>query len=217
MDGTDQRSFFTQTKPLQPARKDSEISSDLLAGSSILLDDNVVGDQAAGYDLSSTQRGTSEAEVGEGEHGFTRRPETPAGHSLAATEGDDEMDEDEDDAEDEEETDKTLVATQPQPIDAFARLMSAGQKPLSEHQKRSKRLIRSNLVDEQAEESEDDDNWMLPGQKSDDEEEGEGEDDAYLADLVNDEAMDEEEKRKQDALVAAKARYVPTHSCGNCP
>lgn len=200
--GTDSRSFFTQTKPLQLTRNTSEISANLLAGSSLVLEEKQPEDYP-GYDLSSTQRGTSEAEIGGADDESIPRSEALAEHeSLAATEADLDMEQDEDDKEED-----SVAVPDAQPVDAFARLMSAGQRPLSKHQKRAKALIRSNLVDEQAEESEEDD-WLMPGQKSDDEEDNDGEEDAYLADLVNDEAVNEEEKRKQDALVAAKVRSV---------
>jgi hypothetical protein len=46
----------------------------------------------------------------------------------------------------------------------------------------------------------------MPGQKNDDDEE-EGEDqDAFLPELVNDEEISEEDRERQDALVAAKNR-----------
>jgi mediator of replication checkpoint protein 1 len=65
---------------------------------------------------------------------------------------------------------------------------------------------RSNLLDEQAEESDEDNGWGPVGGAEDEDEEGEGEDDAFLKGLVNDEVVDEEERTKQDELAAAKAR-----------
>ena len=155
-----------------------------------------------GYELSSTQKGTSEGEIvdeDEDDDGEASSPQsgTPTRRqSLAATE--------EDDAE--EDSLPEAETARSRPVDAFAKLMSAGQRPLTEHQKRAKRLIRSNLVDEQAEESDEDD-WMV-GSKSDDEDENDADEDAYLAELVNDEAVSEEDKRKQDELATAIARYV---------
>lgn len=186
-------SFFTQTKPLARTKNASEISHNLLAGSSVLFDDLPPEDHVD-YDLSSTQKGTSEGEgIDDDEHdNSSPRADTPTRrHSLAATEGDD--------------VEKDHESTAELRPDAFAKLMAA-QRPLTKHQKQAKRLIRSNLVDEQAEESDEDD-WMI-GPKSDDEEENDGGEDAYLAELVNDEAVSEEERRKQDGLATAKARYA---------
>lgn len=69
--------------------------------------------------------------------------------------------------------------------------------------KEQRQQRRSEWVDEQAEES-DEDGWMMPGLKGD--EDDEGEDDGYVPDLVDDQVIAEEEKRKQDELAAEKAR-----------
>jgi hypothetical protein len=85
--------------------------------------------------------------------------------------------------------------------------MAADQRPLTKHQKQAKARIRSNLVDEQADES-DEDNWLMPGQSKDEDEDEEEDQDAFLPGLVNDEEVSEEERRRQDAIVAAKNRCV---------
>lgn len=189
-------SFFTQTRPVE--RKESEASRGPLGGSSAVFDPQASADRPA-YELSSTQKGTSEAEQygDDGEISPHRSVTRTRRESLAATEAD-QMD---DEGEEVEHADRA------QPVDAFAKLMAAGQRPLTEHQKRAKKLIRSNLVDEQAEESDEDD-WMMPGQRSGDEDDNDGDEDGYLAELVDDAAVNEEEKLKQDALAAAKARYA---------
>jgi hypothetical protein len=84
-------------------------------------------------------------------------------------------------------------------------IMNADQRPLTKHQKQAKARIRSNLVDEQADES-DEDNWLMPGQKDEDDEEEDEDQDAVLTELVDDEEVSEEDRMRQDALVAQKNR-----------
>jgi hypothetical protein len=85
--------------------------------------------------------------------------------------------------------------------------MAADQRPLTKHQKQAKARIRSNLVDEQADES-DEDNWLMPGQKNEDDEEEDEDQDAFLPELVDDQEVSEEDRMRQDALVAQKNRLV---------
>jgi mediator of replication checkpoint protein 1 len=159
----------------------------MLAGSSSLFD--FAPQSAPEVELSSTQRDTSEVEAGDGS--ATENSVSPLRHRSPSDAGSDDEDEDDD--------------APTKPVDAFAKLMAADQRPLTKHQKQAKERIRSNLVDEQADES-DEDNWLMPGQKNDDDEE-EGEDqDAFLPELVNDEEISEEDRERQDALVAAKNR-----------
>jgi mediator of replication checkpoint protein 1 len=64
---------------------------------------------------------------------------------------------------------------------------------------------RSALVDEQAEESDEDNGWLRAdaGEDENDDEEDDGRD---LQDLVDDQAVNEEEKKRQDALAEEKRR-----------
>lgn len=87
---------------------------------------------------------------------------------------------------------------------AFHRMMNAAKQP------REKLLGRSNLVDDHAEESDEDNGWAPIG--GPEEEEDEDEEDGYVPDLVDDARVDDEEKRRQDELAAEKARYVERHS-----
>ncbi len=81
---------------------------------------------------------------------------------------------------------------------AFDRLMHAAEQP------REKHAVRSNLVDEQAEESDEDNGWAPIG--GPEEEDDEDEEDGYVHDLVDDAQVDEEEEKRQDELAAEKAR-----------
>ncbi len=67
-------------------------------------------------------------------------------------------------------------------------------------------IIKSNLVDEQAEESDEDNGWAPIGGPEDDDEDND--EDGYVPDLLDDEQVDEEEEKRQDELAAEKARYV---------
>ena len=138
-------------------------------------------------ELSSTQRDTSEGEVAGDSTEDSVSPRRHRSPSTASSE-------DEDEAES-------------RPTDAFAKLMAVDQRPLTKHQKQAKARIRSNLVDEQADES-DEDNWLMPGQKNEDDEEEDEDQDAFLPELVDDQEVSEEDRMKQDALVAQKNRSV---------
>jgi hypothetical protein len=61
------------------------------------------------------------------------------------------------------------------------------------------------LVEEQAEESDEDDGWGGKLAGGPEEDEGENED-GYVEGLVDDQAVDEETRRKQDALAEEKRR-----------
>jgi len=180
--------FFTQTKPQPRPSVEASSSRNNLAGSSSLFD--FAPQSAPEIELSSTQRDASETEleveVAAGSQ--TESSASPRRERSPSTAG----------SEDDEDTEA-------RPVNAFDRIMAADQRPLTKHQKQAKARIRSNLVDEQADES-DEDNWLMPGQKNDDEEEEDEDQDAYLAELVNDEEISEEDRLRQDALVAQKNR-----------
>ena len=162
-----------------------------LAGSSSLFD--FEHESAPEPELSSTQRDNSEGEIAGGSTENSASPQRRRSPSVSS--------------EDEDEDDEAPLP-ESHPTDAFARMMAADQRPLTKHQKQAKARISSNLVDEQADES-DEDNWLMPGQKNEEEEEDDGDDDAFLPDLVNDEDISEEDRMRQDALVAQKNRSVP--------
>ncbi|KAK8865630.1 hypothetical protein IAR55_000775 [Kwoniella newhampshirensis] len=84
---------------------------------------------------------------------------------------------------------------------AFDKMMVAASRPAQPKQK-----TKSKLVEEQAEESDEDNGWAPIGGLEDEEEDGE--DDGYVEGLVDDEAIDADEKRRQDELAAAKAREI---------
>jgi mediator of replication checkpoint protein 1 len=187
-----EKGYFTQTKPQPRPAVSAASSRDLLAGSSALFD--FVPAEVPEPELSSTQRDTSEGELAG--DSTTQQSESPRRQrSPSSTEsGDDEAEID--------------PGQESRPADAFSRLMAADQRHLTKHQKQAKARIRSNLVDEQADES-DEDNWMTGGQTKEDDDEEDEDLDAFLPGLVNDEEVSEEERKRQDALVAAKNRYAP--------
>ena len=85
------------------------------------------------------------------------------------------------------------------PKNALDRMMNAANHP------REKRPAgKSNLLDEQAEESDEDNGW-LPNGGAEDEDEDDDQD-GYVQDLLNDEHVGEEESSVQNALAAEKAR-----------
>lgn len=198
--------LLTQTKPLERTQSGLKSGRSLLAGSSVLFEGEGGLEAEPAFEMSSTQKGTSEGDIIDDDS-----PERAEPSSRRQSLGDTEGDEDGDEAEDEgDEVDDAANPTE-EPADsrtpnAFERLMSAGQRPLTKHQKQAKARIRSNLVDEQAEESDEDD-WFV-GPKTGDDEEEDGDEDAYLADLVDDAAVADDIRQKEDALAAAKARYV---------
>jgi len=178
--------LFTQTKPAPRPHVEASSSRNNLAGSSSLFD--FAPQSAPEIELSSTQRDTSEGDVA---GDSTENSVSPRRHRSPSTAS----------SEDEDETEA-------RPTDAFARLMAADQRPLTKHQKQAKARIRSNLVDEQADES-DEDNWLMPGQKNEDDEEEDEDQDAFLPELVDDQEVSEEDRTRQDALVAQKNRLAP--------
>lgn len=75
------------------------------------------------------------------------------------------------------------------------------------HAAASNAAVKSNWIDNQAEESDEEGGWApIRSDGSDDEEEGDEE--GYIADLVDDQAIDDEERRRQDELAAVKLREV---------
>ena len=93
-----------------------------------------------------------------------------------------------------------MVEDEEVPKNAFARLMNDAKRP------RGKVAVQTNLVDEQAEESDEDNGWA-PVSDAEVEEDND-DDDGYVPDLVDDAHIDEEEKKRQDDLAREKARYV---------
>ena len=90
------------------------------------------------------------------------------------------------------------------PSDAFTTMMGAARRV--DKMDRRKVKAKSNLVVEQAEESDEDNGWLPIGNPEDENEDGL--DDGFVEGLVDDEQVDDEEKRLQDQLAAAKARSV---------
>lgn len=88
---------------------------------------------------------------------------------------------------------------------AFDRMMEAAANlPVDKEKKRL--AFKTNMIEEQAEESDEDNGWAPIGGADEDEDADGDEDEGYVPDLVNDDQVDEEEKRKQDDLAAEKAR-----------
>ncbi|ORX34134.1 hypothetical protein BD324DRAFT_636765 [Kockovaella imperatae] len=83
---------------------------------------------------------------------------------------------------------------------AFDQMMKASLR-----REEKARAVNHNLIDEQAEESDEDTGWAALGGEEDEED---GADEGYVPDLVDDEAVDEDERKKQDELAAAKAREI---------
>lgn len=88
-----------------------------------------------------------------------------------------------------------------------ARAQRLGPPPEDMHAKRNKQKGRSALVDEQAEESDEDAGWGPTERGADDDDEG-NEDDGYVEGLVDDDKVDEALKKQQDRLAEEKMRYV---------
>jgi mediator of replication checkpoint protein 1 len=109
-------------------------------------------------------------------------------------------------------------STPARPDNAFQRMMTQaraqrlGPAPEDTHATRLKQKGRSALVDEQAEESDEDAGWGPTERGADDEDDG-NEDDGYVEGLVDDDKVDEATKRAQDRLAEEKMRYVFSFLC----
>lgn len=96
----------------------------------------------------------------------------------------------------------TQRSTPPAPKEnAFTRLMETRRQSPRPKSK----PVKSMLVEEQAEESDEDDGWGGKLAGGPEEDEGENEN-GYVEGLVDDQAVDEETRRKQDALAEEKRR-----------
>ncbi|WVQ97004.1 hypothetical protein IAU59_004114 [Kwoniella sp. CBS 9459] len=94
----------------------------------------------------------------------------------------------------------SITLSPTQPANAFERLMAGPREPIGQNKK-----LKSKMVDEQAEESDEDNGWGRMGDEDEDDDEG---DDGYVEGLVDDQAIDEEEKRRQDEAAAEKNREI---------
>lgn len=103
---------------------------------------------------------------------------------------------------------QNAAPTQPQ-RNAFQMLMAKKRDemrgPAPEDKLSKRKNGRSELVDEQAEESDEDAGWGPTERGPDDDEEG-AEEDGFLEDLVDDVAVDEATKKEQDRLAEQKMR-----------
>lgn len=140
---------------------------------------------------SSTEKGSSHLPV------TSPTQETPALSRLKRRNTPDPSEEDEDAH---SSSSHTLDDDEDVPTNAFDTLMKAARRP------RERVVGKSNLLDEQAEESDEDNGWGPIGGPEDEDEDVE--DDGYVPDLVDDQHIDEEEKKRQDELAAEKARFV---------
>ncbi|WVF70952.1 hypothetical protein IAT40_005747 [Kwoniella sp. CBS 6097] len=104
-----------------------------------------------------------------------------------------------------EESSILLSPTQPAKANAFQRLMAGLGPRESAGTSNGQKKLKSRMVDEQAEESDEDNGW---GRMGDEDEEDEDGDDGYVEGLVDDQAIDEEEKRRQDEAAAEKNREI---------
>ncbi|WWC68373.1 uncharacterized protein I206_102298 [Kwoniella pini CBS 10737] len=99
----------------------------------------------------------------------------------------------------------TLSPTQAAPSaqrTVFDRMMKAASRP-------QKPKFKSRMVDEQAEESDEDNGWALPFGNAENEDDDDDDDqDAFLEGLVDDQQVDEEERRRQDEMVNEKNREI---------
>lgn len=111
------------------------------------------------------------------------------------------------------EIDEIVSSPRPQETarNAFDQLMFNARAPVAtmDMGRKDKGKMKSNFVDEQAEESDEDNGW-LPVSGAGDDEENDEEEDGYVPDLVDDKEVEAEERRRQDELAAAKARSVFT-------
>lgn len=89
-------------------------------------------------------------------------------------------------------------AVKPKEVNAFD-VLGAGARAQSKQR-------RSNFVDEQAEESDEDNGWFLPQKGDGDEEEDDSGDEGYIKELVDDAALSTEEKSRLAMQAAEKHR-----------
>ncbi|WWC60580.1 uncharacterized protein I303_103154 [Kwoniella dejecticola CBS 10117] len=84
----------------------------------------------------------------------------------------------------------------------FDRMMKAASRP-------QKPKLKSRMVDEQAEESDEDNGWAMPfGAAENEDDDDDDEQDTFLEGLVDDQHVDEEERRRQDELANQKNREI---------
>ena len=155
----------------------------MLSGPSDLLSD--IAESPQDFVLSSTEKGTSEPAPNTSSP--TRSPIIK--HRI--------------DRDDSPESDqpRSLIPLQRQKEDTFARMMRHARRAEAK-----KAAINARLIDNQAEESDEDEGWAI--NRDNDDEDDEGMDDGFVPDLVDDQAIDEEEKKRQDELAAAKLREI---------
>ncbi|OCF43223.1 hypothetical protein I317_02931 [Kwoniella heveanensis CBS 569] len=199
-----ERGLFTQTKPATLQVSATQLSDDedsqsprdrrQLAGASSLLFAKGLNSTPLGKTPSPTQAGSTMIDAQEGrlpvgspsptqtqEESFSR---------LRRRQSDPEQD--------------SISLSPTQPANAFQRLMAGSRQPVGVFNGQKKKL-KSKMVDEQAEESDEDNGWGRMGDEDEEDEEG---DDGYVEGLVDDQAIDEEEKRRQDEAAAEKNREI---------
>lgn len=197
-------SFFTQTKPrTQYPSQMPDTARRQLAGSS---DISLLNGLAASPDKvgESTERSPA-APSSE-----TAQPDSPAadGQALRRLRRRDSSDEFSYAADAVEPTQITSPPAPARERDALSYLMA------NRHRHTTKQPVKTNLVDEQAEESDEDDGWGDSARKGDDDDEGE-EGEGFVEGLVDDQVVHEATKRAQDELAEEKRRQVPlfAHEC----
>ena len=198
--------FFTQTKPaimLSSTRQN-------LAGTSHFSLTESSQHSPGGAEVeeaptpSSTEKGSGVPEPGtssptQATPKFTRlkrRSATPDPDQMDV----DQEEEDEVEAEEADEADEAEATSAPAPQNVNALDIIMRNQKRKDKQEAAK---PSHLIDEQAEESDEDAGWAPKG--DDDEREG---DDEYLAELVDDDELSPEERERHAALAAAKDREL---------
>ncbi|OCF56692.1 hypothetical protein L486_05546 [Kwoniella mangroviensis CBS 10435] len=101
-----------------------------------------------------------------------------------------------------------LSPTQPARTErtVFDRMMKASSR--AERQEQRKSMRKSRMVDEQAEESDEDNGWAKIGGAEENDDDDDEENDGFLEELVDDQEVDEEVRKRQDELAAEKNREI---------
>ncbi|WWC88155.1 uncharacterized protein L201_003060 [Kwoniella dendrophila CBS 6074] len=205
-----ERGLFTQTKPasLPPMEYDEDTQvSDTRRQLGGLSDMSMVaGNTPFGKTQTQTQMGSTISPL------TGRRESTDNLGSPTQTQGDEDESRESfarlrrrESASEEDGISLPLSPTQPvQQRNVFDKMMKAASRP----EPRPK--VKSKMVDEQAEESEDDDGWGRKGQNEDENEDDEddADNDGFVEGLVDDQLIDDEERRKQDEMAAEKNREI---------
>lgn len=194
-------SFLTQTKPIAPSATLMSDDESQLFPQPLERSESSVSLAGFGESLTETSSRTPEAHSEEGDvvHEETKM--------LSPTQGEISLTRLKRRTTPPPQDPSVLANESPDPSvlpNAFQYVMAAAAR----QSKPKTTRVKSNFVEEQAEESDEDFGWGPTGGQKEDEDGEEGDDEGYLEDLVDDQEVAEEERRRQDELALEKARYV---------